>query len=577
MNALETNPELREILTQDSIDRVVAESIGRGSRKVVTARCDADGCPCGGSTYNAEMVRIVAGKRCPLRPGGKGVVAGVNSLRDVFPEIEAELVDRTVGDTITSRSGRSFEWRCLANDSHPNWVTSVGNRTVRHSGCPTCAKESKKPAKQFIAGLNDLATIDPDWCRRFLVNQDDAIGVSPKSKKRLMMICPRCGGDWLASPFDVRRDDGRASFGCYSCAERGFSKKSSESIVYIEVPRSEFVPIVFGITGDSRTFGRAHNDSYSDCIHLGHAVGPVAAVVSAEAELKSIPGRPRGKVARAFTESLHRSAESIDLFVDVASKHGLEMVWTADLDETLSLLRSERKLPIFDTSRRIHHCHHEITDGVLLHDAGAPCCIAARKKAAELIASNHYLESMPRGSVHVATAMEGDEIVGVITIGSGSSPTSGPSLSTYSGIPAWELTRMWIDESAKITASSFISSVVRLIRYPFWLYSYADAVEQHHGGVYIASGFNYAGWSDMASSRQNNILTHGSDKPRSRQRSSKHRFWRLVNVSGRKRQDLLSCAGWPSYDHRILGFAPFDGTHRRVYAAEQRAALIHPR
>ena len=311
--------------------------------------------------------------------------------------------------------------------------------------------------------------------------------------------------------------------------------------------------------------------SYEGCQPLAYAVGTGRSVSDAETCLNMIKGRPIGKIERLRRESLERSDASIDLWERTAKANGLEVTWLVDRD---SIVLKQEEKPRVHAELDFCGCK---TDGLNRHDSKSSCCKQARNEATTILAGSHYLGHGPRGTIHYFTWCVDGKIEAIMTLGTGSNSNGGKSLATYSGVRALELTRLWASPDLDITLSSFVSKCFDVITYPLFVYSYADASEGHTGGIYCACSFNYAGWSDMTRSkplrRQPDKATPFTDWPVV---SAKHRYWKLIGVKGRRRTDALEAAGWPSYDPKILGFAPPD-SHLRISARQSSLAKVEPR
>ena len=94
-------------------------------------------------------------RACRFKAGDpvKGVIAGLNDLATLFPEVAAEA-DGWDPTTVVSRAHTKMPWVCAKGH---RWVAALNNRTrASGGGCPVCGN------KVFIPGQNDLATLRPD-------------------------------------------------------------------------------------------------------------------------------------------------------------------------------------------------------------------------------------------------------------------------------------------------------------------------------------------------------------------------------------------------------------------------------
>jgi uncharacterized Zn-finger protein len=82
---------------------------------------------------------------------GKSVIAGINDLKTLYPEI-ADQAYEWDPSTLTPGSGKKVWWKC--NEGH-TWEAPPERRTSNNSGCPYCSNHF------VLKGFNDLGTSDP--------------------------------------------------------------------------------------------------------------------------------------------------------------------------------------------------------------------------------------------------------------------------------------------------------------------------------------------------------------------------------------------------------------------------------
>jgi hypothetical protein len=121
------------------------------------------------------------------------------------------------------------------------------------------------------------------------------------------------------------------------------------------------------------------------------------------------------------------------------------------------------------------------------------------KVAKKIIVKNHYLHSLPGGTMFCFGAFLEGRLLGAITFGSG--PANAFKMVT--GVPQQEcltLTRLWLsDELPKNSESRIISISIRAIKKNTkvkFLLSYSDPSQGHLGGIYQATGWLYTGLSE---------------------------------------------------------------------------------
>jgi hypothetical protein len=190
----------------------------------------------------------------------------------------------------------------------------------------------------------------------------------------------------------------------------------------------------------------------------------------------------------------------------------------------------------------------------------------SRPEAVRLCVSKHYLHRPPPLS-HAFGIFDAGKAVGVITFGipasreilTGACPTNPEKVI--------ELNRLWVsDDCPKNTESWFIAKAFRALP-PLIVVSYADTAHGHLGTVYRASGFHYAGWTDMdrktprfdyvpEDHTESTLFGDVTTKRHSRdafrvgfvekvRRLPKHRYWR-VSGNRRERFHLEKLCRWPS-------------------------------
>ena len=168
----------------------------------------------------------------------------------------------------------------------------------------------------------------------------------------------------------------------------------------------------------------------------------------------------------------------------------------------------------------------------------------AHSEARRFVLAHHYSGRYPTGAMYRYGKVDDGLLVGVCVFGSPASPwVSVSAVGKMSQV--LELQRLALSNNRKNEASWFVARCMKMLAYHFRgvLVSYADTGEGHHGGVYQALGFHYAGCSqartDIAS--RGHARHHDGDPSERQQRTAKHRYW--LSVPRGKFDD--SCL-WPS-------------------------------
>lgn len=107
----------------------------------------------------------------------------VGLLKDLYPELAAQVVDQSLLATLSKGSNSSILWRCNDFPDHI-WEARVYNRTnaKNKTGCPICN------GKMILPGFNDVATTHPE-AAKFLADQSLITKYAAKSNASLKMRC----------------------------------------------------------------------------------------------------------------------------------------------------------------------------------------------------------------------------------------------------------------------------------------------------------------------------------------------------------------------------------------------------
>lgn len=109
-------------------------------------------------------------------------------LKDVRPDLAAQVVDKNLLDTLGMGSPKKIEWKC---EHGHRWLARVDNRVyAKNSHCPVCS------GRLTVPGVNDIATTDPEVAK-LCANPDDALKYTRCSNKKLKWRCEH-GHEWTA-------------------------------------------------------------------------------------------------------------------------------------------------------------------------------------------------------------------------------------------------------------------------------------------------------------------------------------------------------------------------------------------
>lgn len=170
---------------------------------------------CGnGHIYYASISARASGDGCNIC-ANRTIVAGVNDLATLNPELAAELRDPSLRTKLGVGSSKPVGWVCAQGHS---WETSVDSR-VAGTGCPICSNSV------VVQGMNDLATVRPDlaaeWNDDYPVTQ-----VTVGSAREARWVCPS-GHVWTTRVYSR----GTKGTGCPDCAARQFVSSGEREIV----------------------------------------------------------------------------------------------------------------------------------------------------------------------------------------------------------------------------------------------------------------------------------------------------------------------------------------------------------
>lgn len=150
-NALSVDhPDLVQYWDAEKNGDLTAGDVTSGSKKKVWWLCDY------GHSFSTSVIeRVRAGvKMCPVC-NRKKVVAGVNDLATMLPDLAQEWDEKknTMSPhEVAPRSMKSAHWIC---DKGHQWEELINRRSLGEK-CPYCSR------KRVLAGFNDLATTHPD-------------------------------------------------------------------------------------------------------------------------------------------------------------------------------------------------------------------------------------------------------------------------------------------------------------------------------------------------------------------------------------------------------------------------------
>lgn len=111
------------------------------------------------------------------------------TLAQARPDLAAQLVDPSLGHTLSRGSSTKAEWKCALGHT---WHAAVYNRvnSKNPTGCPVC------DGKKVLPGFNDVATTHPS-ASALLTDQTLATAITAFSNKKVDLTCA-AGHQWQA-------------------------------------------------------------------------------------------------------------------------------------------------------------------------------------------------------------------------------------------------------------------------------------------------------------------------------------------------------------------------------------------
>ena len=147
-------------------------TISKGSDKKLNWKCSQ------GHGFVSTVANRVKGSGCPYCAGRKAL-SGFNDMATTHPSL-ARQADGWDPRQYLAGTATQLSWKC---DFGHRWITTGNARVSKESGCPVCSN------KKIVAGVNDLATVNPDLATE--ADGWDPSIVAPKSNAKRPWICPK--------------------------------------------------------------------------------------------------------------------------------------------------------------------------------------------------------------------------------------------------------------------------------------------------------------------------------------------------------------------------------------------------
>ena len=153
-NDLETvRPDIAKEWNYEKNGDLLPCDVTRAANKIVWWRCSE----CGNEFQANIGNRTVLGRGCPecgkikqINSQNKNYLSQRGSLAEKYPYIAQEwhpTKNGTLKPTdVSGACNKRVWWKCL--DCGNEWQTKIGNRTVKGTGCPICARINRKPIQR---------------------------------------------------------------------------------------------------------------------------------------------------------------------------------------------------------------------------------------------------------------------------------------------------------------------------------------------------------------------------------------------------------------------------------------------
>lgn len=206
-------------------------------------------CPRGHAGYQATPNNRNRGSGCPVCGRQKQLYTLHNNVIEQnglfaqdFPDLLAEINNTKLAsplnlDKLQSKDGKiKIPWKC--SKCGFEWETTVYQRTVWNSGCPSCAHRavaSKRHYARMKAEKSSLMEKFPDIAAEWNYTRNGE--ASPKeiafsSNKKVWWICPHCNHEYLATVNS--RTNRRLFSGCPKCKARKTGERSRKAVMNID-------------------------------------------------------------------------------------------------------------------------------------------------------------------------------------------------------------------------------------------------------------------------------------------------------------------------------------------------------
>lgn len=173
---------VRPDIAAQLVDESLASTLKPTSHRKVEWKCE------NGHVWTATVSsRVSDGAGCPYC-SGRRAWPGETDLATTHPELAAQLVDQSLGKTLSRGSNKVVSWKC-PTCGHV-WDASVNSRVHMGSGCPRCA------GKVLVKGENDLVSLYPDIAAE-MVDQSLAQRTFVYSNRKVKWRCKH-GHEWEA-------------------------------------------------------------------------------------------------------------------------------------------------------------------------------------------------------------------------------------------------------------------------------------------------------------------------------------------------------------------------------------------
>lgn len=174
------------------------------------------------SQYNAKY-------KCPICMGIL-IIAGVNDIATIRPDVAAMMIDKNLARTKGVGSHERTEFKCLQNPTHPHWNEAI-REIVNGHGCPECFNEKRKYIRRAKTKEESIGYAHPEiitgWSDK---NDGTPFDYRISSSKKIILSCVQCNHEYKVIISNIT--DGHRQYPelCLQCSQERITYERNHSI-----------------------------------------------------------------------------------------------------------------------------------------------------------------------------------------------------------------------------------------------------------------------------------------------------------------------------------------------------------